>query len=61
MLALQYDTNEQAEAAFAALSQDGQITQPLAPAFWTKLFGMVTDRYGVSWAVNGEPLPMPSA
>ncbi len=61
MLTLQYDTNEQAEAAFAALSQDGQITMPLAPTFWTKRFGRVTDRFGVAWAVSGEhcqcPLP----
>ena len=31
---------------------------PLAPTFWAKTFGMLTDRYGVSWAVNGEPIPL---
>ena len=31
---------------------------PLAPAFWSKTFGMLTDRFGVNWAVNGEPIPM---
>ena len=58
MLALQYDTVDQAQSAFHALSQGGNVTMPLAPAFWAKTFGMVTDRFGVSWAVNGEPIPM---
>lgn len=60
MLALQYDTVAQAEAAFAALAEGGQITMPLAPAFWSKTFGMLTDRFGVSWAVNGEAIPLPA-
>ena len=54
MLALQYDTVEEAQGVFQALSQGGQVTMPMAPAFWSKIFGMVTDRFGVSWAVNGE-------
>jgi PhnB protein len=56
MLALQYDTIDQAHTVFHALSQGGQVTMPLAPAFWAKTFGMLTDRFGVSWAVNGEPI-----
>jgi uncharacterized glyoxalase superfamily protein PhnB len=28
----------------------------LIRAFWAKTFGMLTDRFGVSWAVNGEPI-----
>jgi PhnB protein len=56
MLALQYDTVAQAEAVFNALAKGGTITMPLAPAFWSKTFGMLTDRFGVSWAVNGEAL-----
>jgi len=56
MLAIQYDTIDQAQGAFHALSQGGQVTMPLAPAFWAKTFGMLTDPFGVSWAVNGEPI-----
>ena len=59
MLALQYDTIDQAHSAFAALSQGGQVTMPLAPTFWARTFGMLTDRFGISWAVNGEPVPLP--
>lgn len=56
MLAIQYDTVGQAHDAFMALAQGGQVTMPLAPAFWAKAFGMLTDRFGVNWAVNGEPV-----
>jgi PhnB protein len=56
MLAIQYDTIDQAQGAFHALSQGGRVTMPLAPTFWAKTFGMLTDRFGVSWAVNGEPI-----
>ena len=56
MLALQYDSVDEAQTVFHALSQGGKITMPLAPAFWSKTFGMLTDRFGVSWAVNGEPI-----
>jgi PhnB protein len=56
MLALQYDTVDQAHSAFQALSRGGQVTMPMAPAFWAETFGMLTDRFGVSWAVNGAPI-----
>ena len=56
MLALQYASVDQAHGAFHALSQGGQVAMPLAPTFWAKTFGMLTDRFGTSWAVNGEPI-----
>lgn len=56
MLTLGYDTVDQAHSAFHALSDGGQVTMPLMPAFWARSFGMLTDRFGVSWAVNGEPI-----
>lgn len=58
MLALQFDTEAEAQQAFAALAEGGSITMPLAPTFWARTFGMLTDRHGVSWAVNGAPIPM---
>ena len=58
MLALQYDTVDEAHGAFQALAEGGQVTMPLMPAFWARTFGMLTDRFGVSWAVNGEPIPV---
>ncbi len=57
MLALQYPTVDEAHSAFHALAQGGHVTMPLAPSSWARTFGMLTDRFGVSWAVNGEPIP----
>ncbi len=56
MLALQYDTVDQAQRAFDALAEGGTITMPLTPTFWAKTFGMLTDRYGVSWGINGAAI-----
>ncbi|WPB58857.1 VOC family protein [Xylophilus sp. GOD-11R] len=58
MLALQYDTVDEAQKAFAALSEGGQVTMPLGPVFWAKTFGMATDRFGIGWAVGGGPIPL---
>lgn len=50
---LSYDTVEQAQRIFTALSEGGKVSMPFAPAFWAKASGMVTDRFGVPWIVNG--------
>ena len=41
-----------AERVFGALGQDGKVDMPLAPTFWAPRFGMVEDRFGVSWMVS---------
>jgi PhnB protein len=38
--------------AFAALAEGGEVTMPLEKTFWSPLFGMVTDRFGVGWMVT---------
>ncbi len=53
-LTLNYDTIEQAEQVFNALAEGGQVTMPFADTFWAKKFGMLTDRFGCNWIVNGE-------
>ncbi|SDT20180.1 VOC family protein [Microlunatus soli] len=34
------------------LSDGGEVTMPLEPAPWGDIFGMCTDKYGVSWMVD---------
>ncbi len=36
---------------FDALSQGGQVQQPLVETFFAKSFGMVADKFGVGWMV----------
>ena len=42
----------QAKQYFEALSQGGEVQMPLAKTFWSPGFGMVADRFGVSWMIN---------
>jgi PhnB protein len=58
MLTLTYPTQAEAVAVFNQLAEGGQINMPLAPTFWAKTFGMVVDRFGLSWGINGEPIAM---
>ncbi|GAB4071915.1 VOC family protein [Ancylobacter sonchi] len=54
-LALSVKSPEEAQAKFAALSDGGQVTMPLAKTFFSPAFGTLTDRFGVSWmVVTGE-------
>jgi PhnB protein len=48
----------EAKRAFAALSDGGSVQMPLGPTFWSPLFGMVTDRFGVGWMVTIPGKPM---
>ena len=41
----------QADRTFAALADGGQVQMPLGKTFFSPRFGMVTDRFGVSWMV----------
>ncbi len=50
-LSLQPADEGQAERAFHALAEGGQVQMALAKTFFAKSFGMVTDRFGVSWMV----------
>lgn len=57
-LALNYDSVSEAERIFQALAEGGKITMPFNDTFWAKKFGMVTDKFGCNWMVNGELLDL---
>ncbi|MEG0377182.1 MAG: VOC family protein, partial [Eubacterium sp.] len=39
---------------FDALKQGGQITMPLQKTFWSPLYGMLTDQFGISWQFSQD-------
>lgn len=41
----------EADRMFAALADGGQVQMPLTKTFFAPRFGMVADRFGVSWMV----------
>jgi PhnB protein len=51
-LSLGVATADEADRAFARLAEGGRVTMPLAKTFWSPHFGMLVDRFGVSWMVT---------
>jgi PhnB protein len=50
-LTLTAPTEAEAERLFTSLSDGGQVQMPLTETFFARRFGMVADRFGVSWMI----------
>jgi PhnB protein len=59
-LSLSVPTEAEADRRFAALAKGGEVQMPLAKTFFSPRFGMVADRFGVSWMII-VPAEMPGA
>ncbi|MFG3436695.1 VOC family protein [Nonomuraea sp. NPDC047897] len=51
-VSLRGDTTEEVTAYWEKLSVGATVVQPLAPAQWAPLYGMLRDRFGVLWVVD---------
>lgn len=51
-LSLSTKSQDETDRIFNGLSAGGQITMPLQQTFWSRSFGMFTDKFGVQWMVN---------
>lgn len=51
-LALATTTLEEAQAFWRALQDDATTVEPLAASEWSPGFGMLTDRFGVTWTIS---------
>jgi len=58
-LTLTVKDDAEAKRKFDGLCEGGQVMQPLTATFFASSFGMVVDRFGVSWMVTAL-LPMPA-
>ena len=56
-ISLIYPSNERARQMFDALSQGGTVVMPMQKTFWSEAYGMVTDRFGTPWMVQGVMVP----
>jgi PhnB protein len=54
-LSLTVPNEAEADRVFAKLADGGQVQMPLAQTFFSPRFGMVADRFGVSWMVYVAP------
>ena len=53
-LSLTTPSEAEAERAFAALGEGGQVRMPLTNTFFSPRFGMLADRFGVGWMIMVE-------
>ncbi|MFD7664883.1 VOC family protein [Streptomyces sp. NPDC059788] len=51
-LSLRGETAEEITAYWEKLSEGATVVRPLEPAQWAPLYGMLTDRFGVTWVVD---------
>jgi PhnB protein len=50
-LSLSVSSEAEADRLFSLLSEGGQVQMPIGKTFFSPRFGMVADRFGVSWMV----------
>jgi PhnB protein len=53
-LSIQISRIADAERIFSELSRNGTTVTPLEKTFWAARFGVVVDRFGVTWLINCE-------
>ncbi len=51
-VSLRGPTAEDVTASWEGLSDGAHVVQPLAPAQWAPLYGMLRDRFRVTWVVD---------
>ncbi|HYF36454.1 MAG TPA: VOC family protein [Prosthecobacter sp.] len=54
-LTLGLATEAEADKYFNALAEGGKVEMPLSKTFWSPRFGVVSDRFGLSWMINVHP------
>ena len=50
-LSLSFPCQDLCRRIFDALAEGGKVDMPLDITFWSPLYGMVTDKFGVGWMV----------
>ncbi|MFH8754206.1 VOC family protein [Streptomyces atroolivaceus] len=46
------ETAEEISALWGKLAEGSAIVRPLEPAQWAPLYGMLTDRFGITWVLD---------
>ena len=54
-LSLSMPNEAEADRAFNALADGGQVKMPLTKTFFSPRFGMVEDRFGIGWMISVAP------
>lgn len=51
-LLLSTDNADQARRIFEVLAQEGDIQLPMRTTFWSPCYGIVKDKFGITWKLN---------
>lgn len=51
-LSINLSSLDEQASIFGKLSDGGAVQMPLQDTFWGARFGMLTDKYGISWMLN---------
>ena len=51
-LAIGLNDPERAKKIFGNLAAGGSVVMPLEKTYWAEAFGVLTDKFGVTWMVN---------
>ena len=54
-LSLSVSSEAEADSLFSVLGEGGQVQMPIGKTFFSPRFGMVADRFGVSWMIVTTP------
>jgi PhnB protein len=55
-LSVRGDTLDEVTSYWNGLSDGADVVEPLAASAWSPGFGMLTDRFGVTWVIDIHPL-----
>lgn len=53
-LCLNFDSEQEINRCYTALSEGGNVIDSLKDSFWGSIFGMVQDKFGKVWMLNFE-------
>ncbi|WP_016693446.1 hypothetical protein [Rhodococcus rhodochrous] len=56
-VSVRVDTLDEAQRYWDVLAEDASVIEPLAASAWSAGFGMLTDRFGVTWSVDVTSAP----
>jgi Uncharacterized protein conserved in bacteria len=57
-VSLSFPEIAEARRVFDALGAGGKVIMPMDKTFWVEAFGMLRDRFGVPWMINGGKATM---
>jgi PhnB protein len=55
-LVMNYPTVTEARRVFQILAEGGSVSMPQQATMWARTSGMLVDRFGTPWIINGELL-----